>query len=94
MRTYYPLIDATPDGIEKIPMFPAHTISDGFGKGNFALAEIEPHSYILLAMEPHDAVKYLSYNIHCPLCGKIMTAAEPHRDQNILAVYRCENCHK
>ena len=45
MRTYYPLIDATPDGKEKIPLFPANTIHNGFGKSDFALADFPDNDF-------------------------------------------------
>ena len=91
MSKYYPLVDADSTGFNKIPMFPASRIADALGKCNFALAEISPHRYTLLAMKPLDGNPD-QYRIHCPMCGKVMAQVVPYKSDHLLGEYACENC--
>ena len=91
MSKYYPLVDADSTGLDKVPLFPANRIADALGKCNFALAEIAPHRYTLLAMKPLDGDPD-QYHIHCPMCGKAMAQIVPYKSDHLLGEYACENC--
>lgn len=90
MTKYYPLVDADSNGLDKVPMFPAHRIADALSKCNFALAEITPHQYVLMAVKPDGDPS--QYRIRCPMCGKAMTQTAPYRSEHLLGEYACENC--
>ena len=91
MSKYYPLVDADSSGLDKVPLFPATRIADALGKCDFALAEIIPHRYTLLAMKPLNN-DLDQYRIHCPMCGKAMAQVVPYKSDHLLGEYACENC--
>ena len=91
MSKYYPLVDADSSGLHKVPMFPASRIAEALGKCDFALAEIAPHRYTLLAMKPLEGDPN-QYNIHCPMCGEAMKQVLPFNSEHLLGEYACENC--
>ncbi len=91
MTRYYPLIDCTSDGIEKVPMFFTHNFSDAIGSG-FLLESFQSNRYRLIAREPHTPDQYRQFNIRCPICGKAMDIISPHQNNHALALYACAEC--
>lgn len=91
MARYYPLIDCTPDGIEKVPMFFTPSFINAVGSG-FALEFLRPNRYRLIATNPHEPEQYRQFNIRCPHCGKAMDIIAPHENNHSLALYACAVC--
>lgn len=91
MAKYYPLIDCTPDGTEKSPMFCGNSFIDAIGSG-FLLESNQRNRYRLIAREPHTPDQYRQFNIRCPMCGKAMDIIGPHENNHALALYACAQC--
>ena len=91
MAKYYPLIDCTPDGIEKSPMFFTTSFIDAIGSG-FLLESNQRNRYRLIAREPHTTDQYRQFNIRCPMCGKAMDIIGPHENNHALSLYACTEC--
>ena len=91
MAKYYPLIDCTSEGNEKVPMFFTHNFSDAIGSG-FLLGSNQRNRYRLIARESHTPDQYRQFNIRCPMCGKAMDIIAPHENNHALALYACAEC--
>ena len=92
MTKYYPLIDMDTSGTIKVPMFPTGDYKKALLKSNYALGEVAPHRYRLLAVSPHALRDYLSYTVRCPKCGMAMVVTEPHEGEYVLGEYTCKHC--
>ena len=91
MARYYPLIDCTPDGAEKVPMFFTPSFINAVGSG-FTLELLRPNRYRLIATKSHEPEQYRQFNIRCPHCGKAMDIIAPHENKYSLALYACAGC--
>ena len=92
MTKFYPLIDMDTTGTIKVPMFPTNDYKKALCTSNFALGEVSPHHYRLLAVVPNAMREYLSYEIRCPKCGSTMDSTKPHEGKYVLGEYACKNC--
>ena len=90
----YPLIDMDVSGLNKQPMFMATGEQILRNRTKFYLTEERPGHYRLRARDAHRMKDYLLYNIHCPLCGKVMQFDDIHIDEHILARYTCPSCNE
>lgn len=76
-------------GEEKIPMFFSSDQKTVAENHDFYLEEIIPHYFRLIAKVAQDRI---SYQIHCPCCGRIMQAVTGCVDEHRLALYACPRC--
>ena len=90
---YFPLVNCTSDGLEKVPMFSGKdfNVIDNTG---YALIQMSSNRYRVFAQEPHEPEEYKKIKIHCPVCGEVMDIISPHITKNTLALYACKNCEK
>lgn len=86
---YHPLVDCDMSGEEKIPMFFSNDQKTVAENHDFYLEEIIPHYFRLIAKVAQDRI---SYQIHCPCCGRIMQAVTSCVDEHRLALYACPRC--
>lgn len=89
---YYPLIDMSADGTEKMAMFPTTDKNVIAEKHKLWLSERIPGCFRLCAnkVPPIEAVK--SFNIYCPRCGKAMHAVTFVSETSRMPLYLCDNC--
>lgn len=90
---YFPLVNCTLDGLEKVPMFSGKdfNVIDNTG---YALIQHSPNRYRVFALKAHEPDEYKKIKIHCPMCGSVMDIISPHITKNTLALYACKNCEK
>lgn len=71
MKKYYPLIDMDSTGTITVPMFPAYDYKTALRTSSFALEEISPHRYRLIAVTPHAMWQGML------VCRPIVTSSSP-----------------
>lgn len=86
---YHPLIND--GGADMIPMFIATDITAVAGN-KFYLEEIIPRYYRFCSKDAVFNDKASEYHIHCPYCGKIMTAIASPTDLHKHSLYVCREC--
>ena len=91
---YFPLVNCTSDGLEKVPMFSGDDFFGVIENTGYALIRMSANRYRVFAQEPHEPEEYKKIKIHCPVCGEIMDIISPHITKNTLALYACKNCNE
>ncbi|MDY6212370.1 hypothetical protein [Hornefia butyriciproducens] len=89
---YHPLIDCDSDGTEKVPMFFCTDEKTIRQEHKMYLEEIIPEYYRLRSVKGMSASDAEKLIIHCPCCGKAMTAIVKARDNHNLGLYNCPEC--
>lgn len=89
---FYPVIDCSDDGIDKVALFPAKQASKLGENQTLFLEEYSAKHFQLHSKKPMAMKDYLSLKIRCPYCGSVLEPVAPHLDDYDLAYYRCPSC--
>ena len=89
---YYPLVDATLDGKDKVPMFYTTSKIEIEARNKLYLEEIIPHYYRLCVSNPDSGVSAEGFKIRCPICGKAMRKFSRPLDRKKKSLYICNSC--
>lgn len=87
---YHPLINATDDGIDFVPMFPTNNEKTVTATHSLYLEEIVPHYYRLKTTVAQTTP--VAYKIHCPSCGSVMDKIGGFVSEHKLSLYACPEC--
>lgn len=86
---YHPLVDANPEGTEKVPMF---LTTDPKGVRSMYLEEMIHGYYRLYSKEPVDKVAGSRLKIRCPQCGSDLMQIAGNSNETKLGLYTCDRC--
>lgn len=87
---YHPLIKASDDGVEFVPMFSTNNEKTVKETHAMYLEEIIPRYYRLKTTATQK--KTTAYKIHCPSCGAVMDKIGGSVSEHKLSLYACPKC--